>query len=215
MIAKVTAAIAILIYILTIPVTGILLAQSLEGRYQPPQTVSGDVIVMLGGGATSDTPDVDAKGQLSGSGANRLLTTYRLYEKTGLPILLSGGHVYSDSGVEADIAKRQLMQLGVPAEKIIVEDKSVNTKQNAEFTKVLLDQHGFKKPVLVASALQMERAVRNFQKIQVPVEPYPTDYQTNQKLVLYANQFSPSTDNLAFKAIKEYIGIASLLFTNK
>ncbi|WP_379970568.1 YdcF family protein [Ectobacillus sp. sgz5001026] len=212
MIAKVTALLALLLYVLTIPVTGILLAQSLESRYQPPTTINGDVIVMLGAGATSDTPDTNGLGQLSGSGANRLLTSYRLYEKTGLPILISGGHVFSDSGVEADIAKRQLMELGVPADKIIAENKSVNTKQNAEFTKVLLEQHGLKKPVLVASALQMERAVRNFEKVNVSVEPYPADYLVNQKLILYGNQFSPSTDSLAFRAIKEYVGIFSVRF---
>jgi uncharacterized SAM-binding protein YcdF (DUF218 family) len=210
--ARILLSLAILWYLLTIPFIGVLLTQSLENRYDPPKKANGDVIVMLGSGATSDTPDIGGNGQLSGGAANRLLTTYRLYQETELPIILSGGKVYPDSGVEAAIAKRQLMQLGVPEEKIIEENRSVNTKQNAEFTKEILQEKGFKKPILVASALQMERAVRNFEQVDVGVQPYPTDYTANERLVFYANQFTPSGNGLSFAAIKEYAGIFSLYF---
>lgn len=207
-----TLVVALLWYLLTIPFTGILLTQSLENRYDPPAEATGDVILMLGSGATSDTPDIDGDGQLFGGAANRLLTTYSLYQQTGLPIILSGGQVFPDSGVEADIAKRQLIRLGVPEEKIIEENQSVNTKQNAEFTKEILQQNGYSKPILVASALQMERAVRNFERIDISVQPFPTDYTVNERLVLYANQFTPSGNGLTFAAIKEYVGILSLFF---
>ena len=45
----------------------------LESVYEPPETPHGDVIVMLGGGAMPDSPDVDGVGSLCGSPANRLL----------------------------------------------------------------------------------------------------------------------------------------------
>ncbi|MGG3625201.1 YdcF family protein [Bacillus gobiensis] len=211
-IARMTLVLAFLWYLLTIPFTGVLLTQSLENWYEPPAEASGDVIVMLGSGATSDTPDIDGEGQLSGGAANRLLTTYSLYQQTELPIILSGGQVFPDSGVEAAIAKRQLIRLGVPEDKIIEENRSVNTKQNAEFTKEILQKNGYTKPVLVASALQMERAVRNFDRIDIAVQPFPTDYTVNERLVIYANQFTPTGIDLTFAAIKEYVGILSLYF---
>lgn len=167
---------------------------------------------MLGGGATLDTPNFDDKGQIYSEAANRLLTVLRLYQKTNLPILLSGGQVYSDSGNEAEIAKRELLSLGVPESKIILENKSINTEENAKFTKILLNKYGLHHPVLVTSAYHMERAVLNFKKYNIDVQPYPTDYQTSRKLSLYVNQFTPSINELTFSAAKEYIGIFSLKF---
>ena len=75
----------------------------LESAYQPPEQASGDVIIMLGGGAYSDTPDVDGTGTLCASPASRLLTAVRLQRQLGVPILLSGGQVYEDTGAEAKI----------------------------------------------------------------------------------------------------------------
>lgn len=212
LLAKLLFITAFLLYGCTIPLTGKVLIQSLENRYQPPSQIKGDVILMLGGGATLDTPDIDGKGQLSSNGANRLLTVLRLYKQTGLPILLSGGQVFSDYGNESDIAKRELLSLGVPESKIFIENKSRNTEENAQFSKQLLDQKGWHKPVLVTSAFHMERAVLDFKKNKIDVEPYPTDYQASQKLTLYANQFTPSTNGLTFLAAKEYLGIFSLRF---
>jgi hypothetical protein len=68
------------LYIFSTQITGDLLIHYLEMKYQPPQIMKGDVIVMLGAGATSDTSDVDGRGEPSGFGANRLLTTARLYK---------------------------------------------------------------------------------------------------------------------------------------
>jgi uncharacterized SAM-binding protein YcdF (DUF218 family) len=179
-------------------------------KYQPPQIVKGDCIVMLGAGATSDTPDSDGNGQLSGFGANRLLTTARMYKKTKLPIIVSGGAVFKDSGNEAEIAKRQLISLGIPESKIFLENKSLNTQQNAAFTKTIMKTEHFHHPILVTSAFHMERAVLNFSRIGIQVTPYPTDYQTNKKLIIYPNKFVPGDFLNTRLALKEYLGILSL-----
>ena len=52
----------------------------LEEIYMPPaqiETSNADVIVLLGGGAISQVPDVDGVGALCASPANRLLTAVR------------------------------------------------------------------------------------------------------------------------------------------
>ena len=66
------------LYLASIPFFSYFLVHSLESKYHPPLHIEGDVIVMLAGGATYGTPDIGDKGMLSGSGANRLLTTARL-----------------------------------------------------------------------------------------------------------------------------------------
>lgn len=206
------AALSALLYLAFVPLTGALLVQPLENRYQPPAQVHGDVIVMLGGGATQGTPDMNGTGQLSGDAANRLLTTYRLYKKTGLPIITSGGKVYPDSGREADIAKRELLALGVPGDKVYAENQSLTTRQNAVNTEKILKQHRFVRPVLVTSAFHMPRAVRNFQQVGVHVVPYPTDYLVSRPVAVYPAQFVPSDAVTVATAIKEYAGLLVTLF---
>lgn len=168
----------------------------LEEAYYPPQNPQGDVIVMLGGGAIADSPDVDGKGALCSYPANRLLTTVRLQQKLDVPILLSGGQVYSDLGQEAMIAKRILLSLGVHEDKILIETKSINTTQNAIFSTKILHEHGLSQPILVTSAFHMKRSVLNFAKQGVAVVPYPADYQVTHHPVFHYTKLRPQADAL-------------------
>ena len=213
--ARLLLLLAILLYTSSMPFVGNLLIHSLESRYHPPQIIKGDVIITLGGGATSDTPDIDGSlGHLSGSASSRLLTTARLHQKIGLPIILVGGQVYEDSGNEAEIAKRLLVNLGVAPRKIILESKSRNTEENAQNTKDVLASYRFQRPILVTSAFHMARSVRNFAKVGIKVTPYPTNYMTNIKPKLHYNSLAPSFSGLYVTgiALKEYLGLAVLTF---
>lgn len=207
--AKVLAGIMIALYLLSTGVVSEFLLGSLENRYEPPSELVGDAVIMLGGGATADTTDVDGQGNLGGSAANRLLATARLQKKLDVPIILSGGQVYSDSGREAQIAKRMLLSLGIPAEKILIEDQSLNTKQNAEYVHKLLNEYGYNKPILVTSAFHMERSVINFHKENIDVVPYPTDYMVNKKHVFHYNKLAPSAGALYgnYIFLQEWLGI--------
>jgi len=207
--AKIVIMLTLIFYVTTISLVGDQLIGSLEGQYQPPSDARGDVIIMLGGGATLDTPNVYGQGHLSGFAANRLLTCAQLYHKLNLPILVSGGKVLETTGSEADIAKVILKGLGVPEDKIIVENQSLNTTENAQYTKILLKEYGFIQPILVTSAFHMERSVLQFKKVHLSVIPYPTDYQTNLHSKFQPHQLWPSASALlnVSLALKEYVGI--------
>lgn len=210
--ARILAAITICFYFLTIPLVSNYLIHSLESAYQPPAHITGcDVIVMLGGGATLDTPNINGSGHLSGNSANRLLTTAILSKRTNLPVIISGGQVVADSGDEADIAKRLLVQLGVADKMIIPENKSANTIENAKYVKELLKSHHFHKPLLVTSAFHMPRAVQDFARQGIKVEPFPTDYLCDVHLSLHLSSFIPSYSALygVGLSFKEYLGIAA------
>ena len=168
----------------------------LEQAYLPPAEPQGDVIIMLGGGAMPDSPDVDGVGALCASPANRLLTAVRLQRKLGVPILLSGGQVYEDTGAEAKIARRILIDLGVPEEQILVETRSVNTTQNARYSAEILRAQGLTQPILVTSAFHMKRAVLNFKKQGIDVVPYPADYQVTHHPVFHYTKLRPQTEAL-------------------
>ncbi len=173
----------------------------LESFYEPPaitelQAAQPDVIIMLGGGAIADSPDVDGTGVLCASPASRLLTVVRLQHELGIPVLLSGGQVYEDTGAEAKIARRVLMSLGVPEDMIYTETRSLTTGQNARYSAAIMREQGFTRPVLVTSAFHMRRSVLNFAKQGVSVIPYQTDYQTTHHPVFHYNKLSPSADAL-------------------
>ena len=168
----------------------------LEQAYLPPAEPAGDVIIMLGGGAMPDSPDVAGVGALCASPANRLLTAVRLQRKLGVPILLSGGQVYEDTGAEAKIARRILIDLGVPESKILVETRSINTTQNARYSAEILRAQGLTQPILVTSAFHMKRAVLNFKKQGIDVVPYPADYQVTHHPVFHYTKLRPQTEAL-------------------
>ena len=129
--AKAIVLITAVFYLLSTYLVADVLMGALEDAYAPPAKPEGDVVIMLGGGAFSDAPDVDGEGALTASPSTRLLTAVRLAQKLDLPILVSGGQVFQESGKEALLAKRTLISLGIPESRILVEGASQNTVQNA------------------------------------------------------------------------------------
>lgn len=210
--ATLLAIITIILYIASTNYFGAFFIRSLEDRYSIPAKIEPDVIVVLGGGATSDTPDISGLGGLSGSAANRLLTAVRLYNIHKVPIVFSGGQVFRDTANESQIAARLLEDLGVSQQDIIAEDKSLNTTENAKYVKEILGARGFRNPILVTSAFHMERAVANFEKVGVQVTPLPADYQVSRQSGIHINNMVPSGAGmyLSSLATKEYLGILAL-----
>lgn len=206
------AVVGLALYVCSTTLVSDSLVRSLENRYEPPQAIDGDVIVVLGGGATEDTPDIDGSGNLSGAAGNRLLAAARLHVRTGLPILFSGGKVFADTGNEADIAKRQLLALGLPENAVYAENRSLNTEQNAAYTARMMADHRLSKPLLVTSALHMKRAVMNFERAGLTVVPYPVDYRVSRHSAFGLHRLSPASyalDNVG-ASLKEYLGIAAI-----
>lgn len=183
--------------------------RSLETRYHPPAPLRGDVIIWLGGGATLDTPNVSGKGNVSGFAANRLLTVLQLYRRLKTPLILSGGQVFQTTGPEAQIAALTLQGAGVPKARIMVEGRSLNTTENARFTKKLLERHHFRRPILVTSAFHMPRAVKQFERLHVKVIPYPADYHVNAAARFEPAKLIPTAEAFADTSlvIKEYLGL--------
>ncbi len=171
----------------------------LEELHTPPAQIESsgaDIIVLLGGGAISQVPDVDGVGALCASPANRLLTAVRLQRILNVPILVSGGQVYSDSGAEAEISARVLKSLGVPADKILTETKSVNTTQNARYSAQILRERSFTKPVLVTSAFHMNRAMLNFNLCGFEPTAYPTDFTVAHNPTFHYTKLRPQAEAL-------------------
>lgn len=72
----------------------------------------------------------------------RLDTAVRYAENNNSIIVVSGGKGDDEEISEAQCMKEYLVSEGIPANRIIMEDKSTNTKQNLQFSKTLLENSG-------------------------------------------------------------------------
>ncbi len=196
------------------PVSDYLLGH-LESKYKIPARIKGDVIVLLGGGIFDNVPDLTGTGAPSEDMYARIFTAIRLQKRLGVPVIISGGRVFRDRKPEAPVIKRFLTDLGVPADEIIIDDKSRDTLENASYTEALLKKYDFKDPLLVTSAYHMARSVRSFEMAGVKVTPVPADFKT-WKRKYGIDGYLPTAYNLerVAKAGHEYLGLLYLKLTS-
>jgi uncharacterized SAM-binding protein YcdF (DUF218 family) len=99
-------------------------------------------------------------------------------------IVFTGGDagIFYKSANEASYFASLLTAMGVPPDRLILEDKSRDTFENAAFLKAELGNHGLLGPgarwLLITSAYHMPRAMGVFRKAEFTVEPWPVDYRT-------------------------------------
>ncbi|HRR32966.1 MAG TPA: YdcF family protein [Kiritimatiellia bacterium] len=185
----------------------VLIGGVLERAYPPAKPESlprADAIVVLGGGIRSPTRltrDADLD-----TAADRGWYAARCYHAGRAPLILF-------SGVGEGPGMRQfLIDLGVPAKKIVIESDSKNTYQNGLFTREKLKEIKAKRVLLVTSAWHMRRSLLVFKHMGVEVVPAATDYEAlTMRGMLSPSCFAyylPSADCLdkSTAVQKEYIG---------
>ena len=172
-----------------------------------------DVVVVLGAGAVQGVPDFGSAGQTSGIEAKSLILAARLHRASGLPVVCAGGRVFGDSACEADIAVRQLEELGVPRDRLLAERTSRTTVENARNVKPLLAARGFRRPLLVVAALHAPRAELAFRREGVVCTVWPASYRFPARTSFSAVQdLAPQSSCLEDSAcaLKEYLGAFAL-----
>jgi uncharacterized SAM-binding protein YcdF (DUF218 family) len=171
-----------------------------------------DVGILLGG--YSDFEVYPAFDRLNyNHAANRFSETLLLYKRGIIKkILLTGGdgRLIGERLNEADKAKALLLQLGVPEFDILMENQSSNTRENAVFSKVVLEKQGLlhSKILLITSAFHMKRAMGCFKKVGIDFTPFPAHFFANRLQWDTLSTITP--DSKAFfkweKFMKEWIG---------
>jgi uncharacterized SAM-binding protein YcdF (DUF218 family) len=128
-------------------------------------------------------------------------------------VLVSGGNVpfLGGRGVmpESRAASRILQEWGVPANAILVEDASLNTRENAAYSYRLLNSMGIRHILLVTSAFHLPRAAAAFRKVGFQVTPLPADFRTGEGEADLPLRWLPDADSLKQTqvALKEWLGI--------
>lgn len=185
------------------------LLQRLEHGFPVPQNPRGDVIILLGGGAYGDAPDMTGLGFPAGDSAARIITAVRLQRALNIPVLVSGGSGFLSKKPEAPITRRLLIDLGVPEHMVITEDRSRDTFENARYSVEICKNYKLSRPIVVTSAYHMERAVLSFEKNKMRVTPYPAGFKTGKGSLPDWEDYLPSSDAQAnfVLAAKEYLGL--------
>ena len=194
------------------------LVKSLEWQYFPPEEIPNTEAIVVLGGSTRPVSPPRMMADMNEHG-DRLLYAAKLYQEGKAPlIILSGGRIdwYGNSQSEAADMSEILQIMGVPQEAMIGEPNSLNTYQNALYTKKILEEKGIKQVILITSAFHMPRSVLIFRRQGIDIIPAPTDFLiSEQKLQEYNHSleskimsFLPNTGSLdhTTKVIKEYIG---------
>jgi len=184
----------------------------LEQRFPPwnPARGAPDGIVVLGG--AFDTNVAPARGEISlNEAAERMTGAVELARKhpnARIVVSRGSGQIVHGGSTDAELARRLVENLGVPAGRLVTEDRSRDTDENAKLSKAIADPKPGECWLLVTSGHHMPRAVGAFRRAGFPVEAYPVDWRTRGPEDL-ARPFRIASEGLkrTETAVHEWVGL--------
>jgi len=154
----------------------------LQAGYDPTPVIhpaSRSAVVLLGGGTErvpgAATPEVPLLAQ------GRVMKAFELYKTCKLQggnciVIITGGDPNRHGASEAFVYGARLQDLGVDRQDIVLEQRSLNTWQNAQFTSEILRARAVDQIFLVSSGIHLHRAVLYFKRFGVTAQPVRADY---------------------------------------
>lgn len=116
------------------------------------QKCEADVAIVLGAAVYPEEPSPVYKERI-----NHGIT---LYEEGCIDrIIVTGGSPDGLEMSEASVAKKYLLERGIPDEVILTEDTSTITQENLENSKLIMDEYGYETAIIVSDPLHMKRAM--------------------------------------------------------
>lgn len=199
---------------------GYLLLYPLEQRFPAWDASHGapDGIVVLGGSIYADVSTAHDVVVVGGA-ADRIIASAALAHRyPNSRILFTGGsgHLISNDAREADYAASLFESLGISRERLIMERRSRNTQENAEFSRAIAAPKDGERWLLVTSAYHMPRSIGLFRKAGFAVEAYPVDWRVGGRgdVLRFAALSLDGLDrvNVGFR---EWLGLAAYWLTGK
>jgi len=128
----------------------------------------------------------------------------RIYNNRKIQIIISGTDPLKSEMHETEKVKEFLVERGILLEDIILEDKSKNTRENANNTKEIVGGEPF---FLITSASHMPRAMETFKKAGLNPIPAPTDFKIEKDYSYNILDFFPGGFEKSSIAFYEYYGL--------
>jgi uncharacterized SAM-binding protein YcdF (DUF218 family) len=202
---------ALVLYVFSIEPVANALAASLEtpDRATARTGVTYDAVVLLGG-VVDDRATSTHRQPAYNDNVERLLVTYDLLRSGRARLAVISGGAVDDSRadvVEARVLARQLTDWGIPEERVVIEDKARNTRENAVEVASIARARGWTRMVVVTSAMHMPRALDCFRAVNLEVDALPVDYRSHDTR-RFASSWLPRATSLAESAgaIRELAG---------
>lgn len=186
-------------------------AHALEARFPPPSLPSQLTGIILLSGAERPSATMAYGEPQFNSAAGRYTTTLRLAARyPGARIVFTGGPVVdplTGRPGQTAVARQFLASIGMDPARLVFEEQSTDTCDNAANTKALVRPKPGETWVVVTSAMHVPRTMGCFRAVGWEVIPKPTDYQVVVGEV-DAGTFRVA-DNLALldTALHEWIGL--------
>ena len=213
-----------LIWLCAMPLSSRQLIWGLEDRaaaLTPQQLPRADAVVVLGGGLRPALPP--RQGVEVSERGDRLLRGVQLVRRGLAPLLVTSGERVSFTGhdpapPQALWARDLAQELGLPADRILINPGSRTTAEEARDIGALGRRRGWTRVLLVTSAFHMPRSLATFQQRSgLTVVPVACDYQLPDR----AHYGKPTLGNtlksllpdaealyLSTLALKEHLGLA-------
>jgi uncharacterized SAM-binding protein YcdF (DUF218 family) len=193
------------------PVTSHWLSSQIENQ-SSQVTISSvphtQAIVVLGG---TVSPTSGKSTEINLGRAGRVWYAAKLFHagKAPLVLLSGGGDLEHQAFSEARAMAVFLQDLGVPAQAVVMEETSRNTRQNAVFSAAMLKARGIEQILLVTSALHMPRALALFKAQGLQVTQAPTDFEAGKEPPSGLLAWLPDAGalNSSALAMKELVGL--------
>lgn len=198
---------------------GYVLIAPLENRFvRPTEPPRIDGILVLGGAMDGEVNSVRGGWELNRSG-DRYVEALRLalaHPEAKILVAAGPAALALEQEREAFAAQRMFTSFGVAPERIILDDNSRNTEENAQFAKELAGVTDGQTWLLVTSAFHMPRSVGLFRMADFPVVPWPADYLASGAEGWRVKPDQPP-ENIAVAtiALREWIGLAGYMLTGK
>ncbi|MGQ0286139.1 YdcF family protein [Pasteurellaceae bacterium 22721_9_1] len=196
-----------ILYIVSIPYTAQWLNDSLtkEDNLTVADYQQAQAIVVLGGGLR-DSKELYRSLTVPGLVLERMRYAAYLHKETELPILISGASPNGNS--EAAVMGQELFTFfGIKPKWL--EERALNTIQNAKFSYEMLEREGIKKIILVTNQWHMQRAKLLFEREGFIVLPASVgNGVTPESYGLNYMHFIPQAGaiNANMQLLKEWLG---------
>ncbi len=214
---------ALLFYLFSTSYVADWLLAPLEEPYNKPvENAMVNAVIVLGGGHTQGVANLP----LSSDAYKRMMKGLMIAKTSNVPLLFSGGgaqkeYLESDAFLDSLKEIKQSLEIATPSSKSLgsrefslhVEDKSLDTYENAYFSKLAFEKVGLKEPTiyLVTSAYHMRRSIRLYEHFGFHVIPVATDFKISHRTKdmwdYLPNEHSFSK---SYIALHEYAGLLSL-----
>lgn len=195
-----------LLYLLSTPYLATKLSDSLvkNDNLSLKEYQSAQAIVVLGGGVR-DSQEIYGKTTVGTYALERMRYAAYLQKETGLPMLITGSSPNGTSEA-ALMAKEFEYFFNVPT--TWQEHQAKTTKENANFSRPILEQAGIHKIILVTNQWHMQRAKMLFEKQGFEVLPASIGHGVTPPEYIGWTYFIPQSGAMdsSMVALKEWLG---------